>query len=155
LLAERCDRLIAAGLRRINISLDSLDPARFESITRTKSFTMAGAKREFGARARPYSERFGTRDAFESGRVERIEADVDAAETGGNESVAAFGEQVAVGSHREVFHAEGMETGDVVFDASRTSGSPPVMRIFRIPRCRKTRARRSSSGQESISSWSR
>jgi len=39
LLAERCDRLIAAGLRRINISLDSLDPARFERITRTKSFT--------------------------------------------------------------------------------------------------------------------
>ncbi|PYT47575.1 MAG: GTP 3',8-cyclase MoaA [Acidobacteria bacterium] len=39
LLAERCDRLIAAGLRRINISLDSLDTARFESITRTKSFT--------------------------------------------------------------------------------------------------------------------
>ena len=39
LLAERCDRLIAAGLPRINISLDSLDPARFESITRTKSFT--------------------------------------------------------------------------------------------------------------------
>jgi len=39
LLAERCDRLIAAGLRRINISLDSLDPGRFESITRTKSFT--------------------------------------------------------------------------------------------------------------------
>ena len=39
LLAERCDRLIAAGLRRINISLDSLNPARFESITRTKSFT--------------------------------------------------------------------------------------------------------------------
>jgi cyclic pyranopterin phosphate synthase len=38
LLAERCDRLIAAGLRRINISLDSLDPARFERITRTKSF---------------------------------------------------------------------------------------------------------------------
>jgi len=26
LLAERCDRLLAAGLRRINISLDSLDP---------------------------------------------------------------------------------------------------------------------------------
>jgi cyclic pyranopterin phosphate synthase len=39
LLAERCDRLIAAGLRRINISLDSLDPARFERITRTKSFS--------------------------------------------------------------------------------------------------------------------
>src|SRR3984957_17655141 len=39
LLAERCDRLIASGLRRINISLDSLDPAKFEKITRTKSFT--------------------------------------------------------------------------------------------------------------------
>jgi cyclic pyranopterin phosphate synthase len=38
LLAERCERLIQAGLRRINISLDSLDQARFEKITRTKSF---------------------------------------------------------------------------------------------------------------------
>jgi len=38
LLAERCERLIQAGLRRINISLDSLDGARFEKITRTKSF---------------------------------------------------------------------------------------------------------------------
>lgn len=44
LLAERCERLLAAGLRRINISLDSLDPVRFERITRTKSFSavMAG-----------------------------------------------------------------------------------------------------------------
>jgi cyclic pyranopterin phosphate synthase len=39
LLAERCERLIDAGLRRINISLDSLDPGKFERITRTKSFT--------------------------------------------------------------------------------------------------------------------
>jgi len=39
LLAERCHRLLAAGLRRINISLDSLDPERFERITRTKSFS--------------------------------------------------------------------------------------------------------------------
>jgi cyclic pyranopterin phosphate synthase len=39
LLAERCERLIQAGLRRINISLDSLDPAKFETITRTKSFS--------------------------------------------------------------------------------------------------------------------
>ncbi len=38
LLAERCGRLVAAGLNRINISLDSLDQARFEKITRTKSF---------------------------------------------------------------------------------------------------------------------
>jgi cyclic pyranopterin phosphate synthase len=39
LLAERCDRLMAAGLHRINISLDSLDPGKFERITRTKSFS--------------------------------------------------------------------------------------------------------------------
>src|SRR5258708_19153253 len=39
LLAERCDRLLAAGLRRIHLSLDSLDPAKFERITRTKSFS--------------------------------------------------------------------------------------------------------------------
>src|SRR5690242_1514217 len=38
LLAERCERLIASGLNRINISLDSLDRAKFEKITRTKSF---------------------------------------------------------------------------------------------------------------------
>jgi GTP 3',8-cyclase len=38
LLADRCERLIQAGLRRINISLDSLDPMKFEKITRTKSF---------------------------------------------------------------------------------------------------------------------
>ncbi|MGC1107800.1 MAG: GTP 3',8-cyclase MoaA [Candidatus Acidiferrales bacterium] len=37
-LAERCDRLVAAGLNRINISLDSLDRAKFEKITRTRSF---------------------------------------------------------------------------------------------------------------------
>jgi cyclic pyranopterin phosphate synthase len=38
LLAERCDGLIAAGLHRINISLDSLDPVKFEKITRTRSY---------------------------------------------------------------------------------------------------------------------
>ena len=38
LLRERCDALIAAGLRRVNISLDSLDPLKFEKITRTRSY---------------------------------------------------------------------------------------------------------------------
>src|ERR1700733_10191745 len=38
LLAERCERLLAAGLHRINISLDSLDPLKFEKITRTHSY---------------------------------------------------------------------------------------------------------------------
>ena len=39
LLLERCDALIASGLNRINISLDSLDAVKFEKITRTKTFT--------------------------------------------------------------------------------------------------------------------
>jgi cyclic pyranopterin phosphate synthase len=38
LLPSRCDALIAAGLHRINISLDSLDPLKFEKITRTRSY---------------------------------------------------------------------------------------------------------------------
>jgi GTP 3',8-cyclase len=44
LLAERCEQLVASGLNRINISLDSLDRAKFEKITRTRSFdrVMAG-----------------------------------------------------------------------------------------------------------------
>ena len=33
LFAQRCERLIQAGLHRINISLDSLDPVKFEKIT--------------------------------------------------------------------------------------------------------------------------
>ncbi|MGB9513508.1 MAG: GTP 3',8-cyclase MoaA [Candidatus Acidiferrum sp.] len=38
LLPERCEALLAAGLQRINISLDSLDPLKFEKITRTRSY---------------------------------------------------------------------------------------------------------------------
>jgi len=38
LLADRCEALLAAGLNRINISLDSLDPIKFEKITRTRSY---------------------------------------------------------------------------------------------------------------------
>ena len=38
LLAERCERLLAAGLKRINVSMDSLEQAKFEEITRTKSY---------------------------------------------------------------------------------------------------------------------
>jgi GTP 3',8-cyclase len=38
LLAQRCDQLVAAGLDRINISLDSLDAQKFERITRTRMF---------------------------------------------------------------------------------------------------------------------
>src|SRR5499425_1894767 len=38
LLAARVPSLIAAGLHRINISLDSLDPIKFEKITRTRSY---------------------------------------------------------------------------------------------------------------------
>lgn len=43
-LAPRCARLVAAGLDRVNISLDSLDAVKFERITHTRSFreVMAG-----------------------------------------------------------------------------------------------------------------
>jgi cyclic pyranopterin phosphate synthase len=37
-LAEHVDELVKSGLHRINISLDSLDAAKFERITITKSF---------------------------------------------------------------------------------------------------------------------
>jgi cyclic pyranopterin phosphate synthase len=55
LLAERCDRLVAAGLDRINISLDSLDRAKFERVTRTQTFddVMAGIDAAHSSRLRP------------------------------------------------------------------------------------------------------
>jgi cyclic pyranopterin phosphate synthase len=44
MLADKCEPLVAAGLKRINISLDSLDAVKFEKITRTRTFAsvMAG-----------------------------------------------------------------------------------------------------------------
>lgn len=55
LLAERCERLVGAGLGRINISLDSLDAAKFERITRTQAFgrVMAGIDAAQASRLRP------------------------------------------------------------------------------------------------------
>jgi len=55
LLAERCDRLVAAGMDRINISLDSLDREKFERITRTKSFdkVIAGIDAAQASKLRP------------------------------------------------------------------------------------------------------
>jgi len=55
LLAERVDDLIAAGLDRINISLDSLDRDKFERVTRTKTFddVMAGIDAAQNSRLRP------------------------------------------------------------------------------------------------------
>ena len=55
LLAEKCDALVAAGLDRINISLDSLDPEKFARITRTESFAqvIAGIEAAQSTRLRP------------------------------------------------------------------------------------------------------
>lgn len=55
LLGERCERLITAGLRRINISLDSLQAAKFERITRTRTFSsvMAGIEAAQNSRLAP------------------------------------------------------------------------------------------------------
>lgn len=51
-LAERLDGLLAAGLDRINISLDSLRQERFEAITRTKTFEQVIASIEAGQASR-------------------------------------------------------------------------------------------------------
>jgi cyclic pyranopterin phosphate synthase len=55
LLAERCDTLLAAGLDRINISLDSLNRDKFEQVTRTKAFdqVMAGIDAAQNSALRP------------------------------------------------------------------------------------------------------
>jgi GTP 3',8-cyclase len=55
MLAERCDRLVAAGMDRINISLDSLNREKFERITRTKSFdhVITGIDAAQASRLRP------------------------------------------------------------------------------------------------------
>jgi GTP 3',8-cyclase len=55
LLAERCGGLVAAGMNRINISLDSLDRDKFERITRTKTFdqVIAGIDRAQRSKLRP------------------------------------------------------------------------------------------------------
>jgi cyclic pyranopterin phosphate synthase len=55
LLAERCDRLVAAGLDRINISLDSLKADKFERITRTKALdqVIAGIDAAQASKLRP------------------------------------------------------------------------------------------------------
>ncbi|MBZ5503311.1 MAG: GTP 3',8-cyclase MoaA [Acidobacteriia bacterium] len=55
LLAERCKRLAAAGMDRINISLDSLDRDKFERVTRTRTFdqVIAGIDAAQASRLRP------------------------------------------------------------------------------------------------------
>jgi GTP 3',8-cyclase len=55
LLAERCDRLVAAGMSRINISLDSLNREKSERITRTKTFdrVLAGIDAAQASKLRP------------------------------------------------------------------------------------------------------
>ncbi len=55
MLAERCERLVQAGINRINISLDSLQRERFERVTRTKTFddVIAGIDAAQASKLRP------------------------------------------------------------------------------------------------------
>ena len=55
LVAERCDKLVGAGLNRINVSLDSLQKEKFRRITRTEAFdqVMAGIEAAQASRLRP------------------------------------------------------------------------------------------------------
>jgi len=54
-LADRVDRLVAAGMDRINISLDSLNREKFERITRTRTFdnVIAGIDAAQASKLRP------------------------------------------------------------------------------------------------------
>ena len=54
-LAGRCEGLVAAGINRINISLDSLNREKFERITRTKTFdqVIAGIDAAQASKLRP------------------------------------------------------------------------------------------------------
>jgi cyclic pyranopterin phosphate synthase len=55
MLAETCEQLVAAGLGRINISLDSLDAEKFQRVTRTRRFqsVMDGIHAAQASRLRP------------------------------------------------------------------------------------------------------
>jgi GTP 3',8-cyclase len=76
LLAQRCDRLLAAGLDRINISLDSLDPLKFEKITRTRSYdaVMCGIDVAQGTRLAPVKINAVLVRGFNDGEVEAFAA---------------------------------------------------------------------------------
>ena len=62
-------------------------------------------------------ESFGARDALEFIAVERIEADVDAVEAGGEKRVEALGEEMAVCGDRKIANADGFQARDEIFDA--------------------------------------
>src|SRR6202007_386552 len=49
--------------------------------------------------------------------MERIETDIDAAQTRREQPVAALGKQMTVGGHGEIGDAEGMEAREEVFEA--------------------------------------
>jgi len=55
MLANHCEGLVAAGMNRINISLDSLNREKFEQITRTKTFeqVIAGIDAAQSSKLRP------------------------------------------------------------------------------------------------------
>ena len=64
-----------------------------------------------------FAEGFGARDFFELALVEGIEADIDAIQAGGEESIETIGEEVAVGCDGKIGDAHFFESGDEIFDA--------------------------------------
>jgi hypothetical protein len=67
-------------------------------------------------------EGLGARDAFELDGVEGVEADVDALQACGDEPIATFRKELAVGGHREVLNAEVAEAGKETFDTVADKG---------------------------------
>src|SRR5690242_18607184 len=64
-----------------------------------------------------FGKRPSARDALEFGRIERVETDVDAAQASGKQAVAALGEEVTVGGHRQIRETEFVQSGNVAFHA--------------------------------------
>ncbi len=87
LLEENLDGLIEAGLDRVNISLDTLQPEKFAFITRRNHFekvwsVMGGVWRRRSRRRPHFLEVIAARDELKLLRLEGVEGDVDAVETG-------------------------------------------------------------------------
>jgi len=74
LLAERCEGLLRAGLRRINISLDSLDAVKFEKITRTRALksVLKGIEAAQNSRLGPAKVNAVLVRGFNDGEIEKF-----------------------------------------------------------------------------------
>src|SRR5438067_1414582 len=100
-LGERLDFIVVQPANKNRVHFGGSDPRVLHSVD---------AVHHFG-------KRFRAGDALEFGGVKRIKADVDAAQTCGEEAVTPLGKEVASGGHGEIGKAGGLEPGDIVLHA--------------------------------------